>query len=109
MDFFELRRRLVGDYERYTRSFISICDERIRHEVCRNLAGGMLWPEPRIGLNPSFEPGGRSVDRRGLGVPRGAGPVRVAVFVPGRLNACGRVMNSHGYDPLLGSAPGGLR
>ena len=57
MDVFELRRRLVEDYERYIRSFISIRDPRIRGEVDRNLSGGMLWPEPRIGLNPAFEAG----------------------------------------------------
>ncbi len=62
MDVFELRRRLVDDYERYIRSFISIRDDRIREEVDNNLRGGMLWPEPRIGLNPSFAPGGRVDD-----------------------------------------------
>lgn len=62
MDVFELRRRLVEDYERYIRSFISIRDELIRDEVDRSLTGGMLWPEPRIGLNPSFESGGRIDD-----------------------------------------------
>jgi ATP-dependent helicase YprA (DUF1998 family) len=62
MDVFELRRRLVDDYERYIRSFISIRDQRIRNEVDANLRGGLLWPDPRIGLNPSFEPGGRIDD-----------------------------------------------
>jgi ATP-dependent helicase YprA (DUF1998 family) len=55
---FELRDRVVRDYERYITSFIAISDERIRAEVEENLEGGLLWPEPRIGLNPAFETGG---------------------------------------------------
>lgn len=58
MDVFELRSRVVRDYERYIKSFISIRDERIKAEVEENLEAGLLWPEPRIGLNPAFETGG---------------------------------------------------
>ena len=58
MDVFQLRSRVVKDYERYIKSFISIRDERINAEVEENLDAGLLWPEPRIGLNPAFETGG---------------------------------------------------
>lgn len=58
MDVFELRRRVVDDYQEYITSFISISDPLIQEEVDRNLDAGLLWPEPRIGLNPSFETGG---------------------------------------------------
>ena len=58
MDVFELRRRVVDDYQQYITSFISISDPLIQEEVDRNLDAGLLWPEPRIGLNPSFETGG---------------------------------------------------
>lgn len=58
MDVFELRRRVVDDYKQYITSFISIRDPLIQAEVDENLDAGMLWPEPRIGLNPSFETGG---------------------------------------------------
>ena len=44
MDVFELRRRLVDDYERYIRSFISIRDDRIRDEVDSNLAAACSGP-----------------------------------------------------------------
>jgi len=58
MDVFELRRRVVDDYRDYITSFIAIQDERIQAEVDENLEAGLLWPEPRIGLNPAFETGG---------------------------------------------------
>src|SRR3954469_18258827 len=58
MDVFELRRRVVDDYQQYITSFISIRDALIQEEVDRNLEAGLLWPEPRIGLNPSFQTGG---------------------------------------------------
>jgi ATP-dependent helicase YprA (DUF1998 family)/very-short-patch-repair endonuclease len=57
MDVFDLHRHLVGDYASYTRSFIRIADERIRTSVEAEISGGLLWPEPLLQLNPSFEPG----------------------------------------------------
>ncbi len=61
MNVFELRRRLVSDYEAYASSFIHIRDEGIRTRVEASLAAGSLWPEPLIQLNPSFE-SGESID-----------------------------------------------
>jgi ATP-dependent helicase YprA (DUF1998 family) len=57
VEVFDLRERLVGDYADYTRSFISIRDERIRDLVESELDSGLLWPEPIVQLNPSFEAG----------------------------------------------------
>jgi ATP-dependent helicase YprA (DUF1998 family) len=57
MDVFELRKKLIDDYRAYVSSFISIRDDRIRDLVNGELAEGLLWPEPRIGLNPSFAEG----------------------------------------------------
>jgi hypothetical protein len=57
VDVFALRDRLVADYEEFTRSFITVTDDRIREVVDRELAEGLLWPESLIQLNPSFEPG----------------------------------------------------
>src|SRR5262249_39314383 len=45
MDVFALRQRLVDDYGSYIQSFLDV------------LAAGLLWPDPLIQLNPSFEPG----------------------------------------------------
>ena len=58
MDIFDLRRRLVEDYARYTRSFIKIADPRIVAKVDGALDAGHLWPEPLLQLNPTFLPGG---------------------------------------------------
>lgn len=57
MNVFEFRDRIVSDYAAYVTSFISIRDTRIRERVEQDLAEGLLWPEPSIGLNPSFAKG----------------------------------------------------
>jgi ATP-dependent helicase YprA (DUF1998 family) len=62
MDVFDLRRKLVNSYADYIRSFIQIRDARIDAKVKEELNSGLLWPEPLIQLNPSFEPG-RTVDQ----------------------------------------------
>ena len=58
MDVFDLRARLVADYQSYTRSFIKIRDGRIGQFVDEALASGAFWPEPLLQLNPTFLPGG---------------------------------------------------
>lgn len=57
MDVFETRSQLVADYKSYISSFIRIRDERIDAYVQESLEAGVLWPDPLIQLNPSFEPG----------------------------------------------------
>ena len=57
MDVFQFRDRLIRDYASYISSFIQIRDERIRQHVDHSLNDGLLWPEPLIQLNPSFELG----------------------------------------------------
>ena len=61
LDVFQLRRRLVDDYGSYVSSFIRIKDHRVGEEVRNSLGEGLLWPDPLIQLNPSFE-AGESVD-----------------------------------------------
>jgi ATP-dependent helicase YprA (DUF1998 family) len=58
LDVFELRDKLVGDYRRYTESFSTISDTRIREHVEHELDEGLLWPDPALQLNPAFESGG---------------------------------------------------
>jgi len=58
MDVFELRQRLVADYQAYTRSFIKIRDPRVSDFVDGVLGDGAFWPEPLLQLNPTFQPGG---------------------------------------------------
>ncbi|MHB8190473.1 MAG: DEAD/DEAH box helicase [Ferrimicrobium sp.] len=59
MDVFELRDQMVEEYGSYVMSFLAIGDKRLEAEVKNELASGLLWPEPRIGLNPSFASGGK--------------------------------------------------
>ena len=58
MDVFALRQQLVADYSEYTRSFLRFNDDRIKERVDEELEAGLLWPEPLVQLNPSYEPGG---------------------------------------------------
>lgn len=57
MDVFGLRDRLIDDYSDFVKGFIHILDERISQQVEKELNTGLLWPDPLIQLNPSFEPG----------------------------------------------------
>ena len=68
MDVFDLRNRLVSDYQRYTRSFIKIRDPRISEFVDGILGAEGFWPEPLLQLNPTFRPGGTIDDLVELGI-----------------------------------------
>ena len=57
MDVFALRDKLIRDYATYIESFIHIGDDRVREHVDGELDAGLLWPDPLLQLNPSFEPG----------------------------------------------------
>src|SRR4051794_14524816 len=61
MRVFDLDRKLVSDYEHFSRSFTRIRAEDIREKVDAIYAGGQFWPEPLITINPHFERGA-SVD-----------------------------------------------
>ena len=58
MDVFEFRDQLVGEYERFTRSFVKIKADDIKYHVDAEYAAGRYWPQPMVGLNPAFVPGG---------------------------------------------------
>ncbi len=68
MKIFEFRDRLVEDYAAYVKSFIQIRDQRMRDYVNESMSAGVLWPEPLIQLNPSFEQGDRINDLVTAGV-----------------------------------------
>lgn len=57
MNIFDFRDRLVADYAAYVTSFIAIRNPDIQEKVDLELTTGLLWPEPSIGLNPSFAKG----------------------------------------------------
>jgi superfamily II DNA/RNA helicase len=62
VDVFDLDRALVGDYERFARSFTQIRAPDIRRQVEALYATDRFWPEPLISINPRFERG-PTVDR----------------------------------------------
>lgn len=74
MDVFALREQLVTDYGRYAESFLAIRDERIRAHVAERLEAGVLWPDPPLQLNPSYEPGGTVDELVAEGLPPMARP-----------------------------------
>jgi ATP-dependent helicase YprA (DUF1998 family) len=57
MNIFGFRDQIIHDYATYIKSFIQIRDTRISEYAGKNLNAGILWPEPLIQLNPTFEPG----------------------------------------------------
>ena len=68
MNVFEMRDRLVSNYDSFIRSFVEIADSRLKQKVEESLSSGLLWPSPLIQLNPSFEPGGMIDDLVAEGV-----------------------------------------
>lgn len=57
MNVFDLRNSLIDDYSSYISSFIRIRDPKIKDYVDQSIEQGLLWPDPLIQLNPTFEPG----------------------------------------------------
>ncbi|MHC1770190.1 MAG: DEAD/DEAH box helicase [Flexilinea sp.] len=57
MNVFDLRSSLIQDYSSYISSFIRIRDPKIKDHVDQSIDQGLLWPDPLIQLNPTFEPG----------------------------------------------------
>lgn len=58
MDAFALRDSLVKDYQHYVESFIEIRDPAISSHITAELERGLLWPDPRLQINPAFARGG---------------------------------------------------
>lgn len=55
MDVFKLQNALIDEYSSFIRSYLQIGDSRIKGHVENVLKNGLLWPEPLVQLNPSFE------------------------------------------------------
>jgi superfamily II DNA/RNA helicase/very-short-patch-repair endonuclease len=62
VDAFEVHRRLIEDYGRFTRSSVDIRDPAILAHVEAEQAKGRQWPDPWLSLTPNFEPGGTVED-----------------------------------------------
>ena len=61
MDVFDIHGKVISDYGAYTNSFIKIADGRIANRVKQEIEDGLLWPEPLLQLNPTFQTG-RSIE-----------------------------------------------
>ena len=57
MNIFNVHNQIISDYKSYINSFLLIKDERIKIKVEQELEEGLLWPEPLIQFNPTFEKG----------------------------------------------------
>ena len=55
MDVFDLRTKLVDEYERFARSFTTIRAADIRDQVEDEYRSGRFWPDPLVQVNPRFE------------------------------------------------------
>jgi len=62
MDAFGALGDVLDDYESFVTSFLNIQDPRVKEKVDGEIADGLLWPEPWLALNPSFESGGAISD-----------------------------------------------
>lgn len=58
MQVFDLRDKLIKDYSEYSQSYIKVKDPTLKKKVSDFINRGLLWPEPLIQMNPSFEGGG---------------------------------------------------
>jgi hypothetical protein len=54
---FDLDQALVGDYQRFARSFTQIRAKDIRAQVEHLYSSNRFWPESLISINPHFERG----------------------------------------------------
>ena len=52
---FSFRDRLIDEYSTFSRSFVRIGADDIRHAVEQGYADGRYWPEPLIQINPNFQ------------------------------------------------------
>ncbi|MCB1026626.1 MAG: DEAD/DEAH box helicase [Microthrixaceae bacterium] len=95
MEIFDLRDSLIDDYQSFVRSFLQFRDTRIEQRVDEELQGGKLWPEPRIGLNPSFAPGQTVTELVGNGTLH---PTSGEVFRAGKQHGAGSEMLLHRHQ-----------
>src|SRR3954447_26560874 len=58
MDVFTFRDRLVDEYQRFTRSFVTIRAADIKRHVDGEYDAERFWPAPMVQLNPAFVQGG---------------------------------------------------
>lgn len=58
MNVFDLDADLIARYENFARSFTDIRSVDLKKQIGDIYDSGIFWPEPLIGLNPRYRPGG---------------------------------------------------
>ena len=58
MDVFKVHEQVIADYRAFTSGFVEVRDARIKAFVDKQFDDGVQWPDPWVGLNPSFASGG---------------------------------------------------
>src|SRR6478735_4728861 len=68
MDVFKVHEQVIADYRAFTSGFVEVRDKHIKAFVDQQFDDGVQWPDPWVGLNPSFATGGSVPDlvREGL-------------------------------------------
>jgi hypothetical protein len=93
---FDLDRALVGDYERFARSFTQIRAHDILSQVEQIYATNRFCPEPLISINPNFERGASVAD---LAADGSLHPDTARAFRWARSHCGIRRRNAAGYRP----------
>jgi Lhr-like helicase len=57
MDVFSLRDTVIGEYQKFAKSFTIIHAADIREQIEAIYADGRFWPEPLIQINPNYKRG----------------------------------------------------
>lgn len=58
MDVFKVHEQVIADYRAFTSGFVEVRDKRIKAFVDQQFDNGVQWPDPWVGLNPSFATAG---------------------------------------------------
>lgn len=62
MDVFKVHEDVIADYRAFTSGFVEVRDPHIKAFVDQQFDDGVQWPDPWVGLNPSFAGGGAVPD-----------------------------------------------
>ena len=92
MDVFKVHEQVIADYRAFTSGFVEVRDPRIKAYVEQQFAEGVQWPDPWVGLNPSFASGGSVPEL----VARGPAAPRVRADLPPQAD-----LQDPGRDPIV--------
>jgi superfamily II DNA/RNA helicase len=68
LDIFDLRQRVIDEYEAFSRSFTRIAAPDISSLVSSEYARGRYWPEPLVQINPNYQRNGTVADLARAGI-----------------------------------------